>query len=337
MAPRRHHPGPMLDNLSRRADLLGERRRVDDDDLELVLLDDLELRIARIRRRTTTSPSPNAAACAGSSRTRPTSGPSCSRGRLLPHRARRLVRAAGLARGRARRVADPGPLARAATTRAGRGASCGITPRRRPATAANDARLLPYGVRVQPSPTCTSPVTASCGCSPPGRRTPTARATATAHVAGHGPGRLDEHLRRRHRDLQQRGRRAVPPGAVDAAFTRRSTVCRHLGLDPSDVIQHADYAPDRKIDPATARRCRAGGDPTRSPRSAPGSSATCTTNATAAPSPRSRTRARAATTGGRHADVHRPGPRRPRQLRHRRRPVAPRMDRAPSGTTSCAR
>jgi hypothetical protein len=49
------HPGDtireMLDNLSRRADLLGERRRVDDDELELVLLDDLELRIARIRRR----------------------------------------------------------------------------------------------------------------------------------------------------------------------------------------------------------------------------------------------------------------------------------------------
>ena len=49
------HPGDairdMLDNLSRRAVLLGERRRVDDTDPELDLLDDLERRIARIRRR----------------------------------------------------------------------------------------------------------------------------------------------------------------------------------------------------------------------------------------------------------------------------------------------
>ena len=38
---------------------------------------------------------------------------------------------------------------------------------------------------------------------------------------------------------------------IDAAFTTSLTVCRKLGLLPTDVIHHQAYASDRKVDPAT--------------------------------------------------------------------------------------
>jgi hypothetical protein len=39
---------------------------------------------------------------------------------------------------------------------------------------------------------------------------------------------------------------------IDAAFTASLVVTRKCGLLPSDVIHHQAYAPDRKVDPATA-------------------------------------------------------------------------------------
>lgn len=39
---------------------------------------------------------------------------------------------------------------------------------------------------------------------------------------------------------------------IDAAFAASLAITSHLGLEPDDVIQHFDYAPDRKVDPATA-------------------------------------------------------------------------------------
>lgn len=43
-----------------------------------------------------------------------------------------------------------------------------------------------------------------------------------------------------------------PAAQVDAAFTASLAMCAAYGLDPADVDLHATYAPDRKIDPATA-------------------------------------------------------------------------------------
>jgi hypothetical protein len=54
---------------------------------------------------------------------------------------------------------------------------------------------------------------------------------------------------------------AYSPACIDAAFTTSLTVCRHLGLQPADVIQHYDYAPDRKVDPATASAVQGGWRP----------------------------------------------------------------------------
>lgn len=42
-----------------------------------------------------------------------------------------------------------------------------------------------------------------------------------------------------------------PQAQIDAAFTVSNTVNRKMGNQPSDVCTHQDYAPDRKIDPAT--------------------------------------------------------------------------------------
>jgi N-acetylmuramoyl-L-alanine amidase len=39
---------------------------------------------------------------------------------------------------------------------------------------------------------------------------------------------------------------------IDTAFTTSLTITNRLGLLPTDVIHHQGYAPDRKIDPATA-------------------------------------------------------------------------------------
>lgn len=43
-----------------------------------------------------------------------------------------------------------------------------------------------------------------------------------------------------------------PVDQIDAAFAASLCICWHLGLAPDDVGQHWDWAPDRKIDPATA-------------------------------------------------------------------------------------
>ena len=43
-----------------------------------------------------------------------------------------------------------------------------------------------------------------------------------------------------------------PAAQIDAAFTVSVTLAAALGLDPGDVATHQTYAPDRKIDPATA-------------------------------------------------------------------------------------
>jgi N-acetylmuramoyl-L-alanine amidase len=43
-----------------------------------------------------------------------------------------------------------------------------------------------------------------------------------------------------------------PQAQVDAAFAASTTLVARLGLDPGDVCEHYDYAPTRKIDPATA-------------------------------------------------------------------------------------
>lgn len=38
---------------------------------------------------------------------------------------------------------------------------------------------------------------------------------------------------------------------INAAFTVSNVLCSKLGLQPTDVDTHQDYAPDRKVDPAT--------------------------------------------------------------------------------------
>lgn len=43
-----------------------------------------------------------------------------------------------------------------------------------------------------------------------------------------------------------------PAAQIDAAFTASLAICAAEGLDPADVAGHDDWAPDRKIDPATA-------------------------------------------------------------------------------------
>ena len=45
---------------------------------------------------------------------------------------------------------------------------------------------------------------------------------------------------------------AYPQAQVDALFVLTNMLTRRLGLGPADVCTHQDYAPDRKIDPATA-------------------------------------------------------------------------------------
>lgn len=42
-----------------------------------------------------------------------------------------------------------------------------------------------------------------------------------------------------------------PKAQIDAAFVVSNTVNRKMGNKPTDVCTHQDYAPDRKIDPAT--------------------------------------------------------------------------------------
>jgi len=43
-----------------------------------------------------------------------------------------------------------------------------------------------------------------------------------------------------------------PQAQIDAAFTASLAICSAYGLDPTDAATHAAWAPDRKIDPATA-------------------------------------------------------------------------------------
>ena len=43
-----------------------------------------------------------------------------------------------------------------------------------------------------------------------------------------------------------------PAAQIDAAFGASLSVCGRLGLEPTDVATHNEWAPDRKIDPATA-------------------------------------------------------------------------------------
>lgn len=43
-----------------------------------------------------------------------------------------------------------------------------------------------------------------------------------------------------------------PVEQINAAFAASLVICGALWLEPDDVAQHWDYAPDRKIDPATA-------------------------------------------------------------------------------------
>jgi hypothetical protein len=45
---------------------------------------------------------------------------------------------------------------------------------------------------------------------------------------------------------------AWPQAQMDAYFLLSNMLCRRLGLNPTDVCTHQFYAPDRKIDPATA-------------------------------------------------------------------------------------
>lgn len=44
-----------------------------------------------------------------------------------------------------------------------------------------------------------------------------------------------------------------PQVQIDAAFTASIAMGKSFGLQPSDICTHANYAPDRKIDPATAQ------------------------------------------------------------------------------------
>lgn len=52
-----------------------------------------------------------------------------------------------------------------------------------------------------------------------------------------------------------------PQAQIDAAFAASLCVCSHLGLWPDDVAEHAAWAPDRKIDPATATAVQGGWRP----------------------------------------------------------------------------
>lgn len=45
---------------------------------------------------------------------------------------------------------------------------------------------------------------------------------------------------------------AWPQAQIDAYFTLNNMLARRLGLNPDDCCTHQEYAPDRKIDPATA-------------------------------------------------------------------------------------
>jgi hypothetical protein len=45
---------------------------------------------------------------------------------------------------------------------------------------------------------------------------------------------------------------SYPQSQIDACFTASVTLCNRLGLAPDDVQSHNGYAPDRKVDPATA-------------------------------------------------------------------------------------
>lgn len=45
---------------------------------------------------------------------------------------------------------------------------------------------------------------------------------------------------------------AWPQVQIDAAFAASNAINRHMGNQPTDVSSHQHYAPDRKIDPATA-------------------------------------------------------------------------------------
>lgn len=48
---------------------------------------------------------------------------------------------------------------------------------------------------------------------------------------------------------------------IDAVFTTSITVTNKLGLQPTDVIHHQAYAPDRKVDPATTSGVEGGWEP----------------------------------------------------------------------------
>jgi N-acetylmuramoyl-L-alanine amidase len=48
------------------------------------------------------------------------------------------------------------------------------------------------------------------------------------------------------------GSEPYPQAQIDAAFAASITICQRLGLADSDICQHWNWAPSRKIDPATA-------------------------------------------------------------------------------------
>jgi hypothetical protein len=52
-----------------------------------------------------------------------------------------------------------------------------------------------------------------------------------------------------------------PAAQIDAAFQASLAICAAYGLAPTDVAQHHDWAPDRKIDPARADAVQGGWAP----------------------------------------------------------------------------
>ena len=77
-------------------------------------------------------------------------------------------------------------------------------------------------------------------------------------------GRLDEQLRPPLGiEFSNMGRR-TGRGADRVGFAIVANLQRRLGLQSTDVFTHAEYAPSRKIDPATAGPCRDRGGPARS-------------------------------------------------------------------------
>jgi N-acetylmuramoyl-L-alanine amidase len=54
---------------------------------------------------------------------------------------------------------------------------------------------------------------------------------------------------------------AYSKATIDAAFKVSTVLCSKLGLKPTDVDTHQDYAPDRKVDPSTCNAIQGGWKP----------------------------------------------------------------------------